>query len=77
MTLVFLGAFKVNSMRDTSSVNVGTNILLGLESNSTSKLGGSQVSGDFDPVNTPTGAVANQDIDNSIDNLSPESDNLV
>ncbi|GAB7388348.1 hypothetical protein BSNK01_21850 [Bacillaceae bacterium] len=60
---VFLGAFKVNAMRDTSSVNIGTQLLIGLQSESTSKMGGSQVSGDFDPVNTPTELNAN--IDNS------------
>lgn len=75
-SLVFLGAFKVNSIRDTASINVGSQILIGLDSASSSKMGGSQVNGDEDPVFTPTGVNVNNDTDDSTRLFSSEGDGL-
>ncbi|MBO8162366.1 MAG: hypothetical protein H0Z34_01460 [Brevibacillus sp.] len=71
---VFLGAFKVNNMQGTSSINVGTQVLIGLESESTTKIGGSKIIGDANPVNAPVGIGLNTDINKTSDVLSPQVD---
>ncbi|GAB6933676.1 hypothetical protein JCM14719A_20290 [Calditerricola satsumensis] len=67
---VFLGAFKVNSMSDNASVNIGKQTLIGFDSENTRKAGGSVTNGDFDSVNTPVVAPSVDDISNEI--LSPD-----
>lgn len=69
---VFLGAFKVNSMSDNASVNIGKQTLIGFDSENTRKAGGSVTNGDFDPVNAPVVAPSVDDNSNSNEILSPD-----
>lgn len=69
---IFLGGFKINAMKDTSSVNIGKQNLIGLDSASTTKTGGSPTFGDFDAICAPTVLPVNNDIENSSRLLSPD-----
>jgi hypothetical protein len=58
---VFLGALKVLNIRENGSVNVGTQVLTGLKSTTTTKIGGAMVVGDGTSTLTPIGVNQNND----------------
>lgn len=62
MAIVFLGALKVLNIRGTASINVGTQMLIGLKTTDRTNVGGAQIVGDGSPAFNPVGATRINDL---------------